>query len=190
MAEYWNGWPSKGQYHNDLMWAAKVSVDYLNKYKKIKSQKRKCAVFDIDDTLVFGDPEETIGVREMELGTHNGQEIFILPRNEPIVKLARYCKQNGYMVIVLTARPKTSRLASVTNMNYLSIPYDALIMNEKDDDPHFKINTRRQIAQKYDVALTIGDQITDCICPGGRTAAIKLPDKHSKTCYAWIPPGI
>jgi hypothetical protein len=185
---YWSGWPSKGEYYKDMVWAYKVGAQYLNKIARNQTDKKKCVVFDIDDTLVFGDPDEAIGVREMELGTHGGQQIFILPRNEPIVKLADHAKKLGFTIVVLTARPKESRAASITNMNMLHIPYDALIMNEGDHDPCFKINVRRKIALKYDVALTVGDQVTDCICPGGNTASIKLPDPTSKFSYAWIPP--
>lgn len=190
--DYWLGWPSKGQYFEDCMWAYKLSLQYLEKIKNITTQKQKCVVFDIDDTLVFGDPDSVIGVREMELGKHGNppQEVFILPRNEPICKIAEYCKKAGIVIVVLTARPKTSRLASITNMNMMHIPYDALIMNDGDSDPCFKINVRRKIADKYYIALTIGDQITDIFCPGGKTAAIKLPDPTSKFSYAWIPPGI
>ena len=189
-AAYWLGWPTGGQYYKDCMWAYQKGCQFLQKYSRVKTSKQKCVVFDIDDTLVFGDPDEVIGVREMELGEHGGQQIFVLPRNEPICKLAEYAKKTGYFIIVLTARPKSSRAASITNMNMLHIPYHALIMNDKDYDPCFKLKTRRDIAGKYDIAMTIGDQATDVLCPGGNCAAIKLPDPTLKASYAWFPPGI
>jgi len=105
------------------------------------------------------------------------------------VKLAEYAKANGFMIIVLTARPKTSRTASLENLKEFKIPFDALIMNDSDDDPCFKVNVRRRIAGKYDVCLTIGDQVTDLLCPGPNCAAIKLPDPTSLFSYAWVPPG-
>lgn len=188
--DYWKGWPSKGNYVSDCMWGYKIGVEILNRYKKIETKLPKCIVFDIDDTLVFGDPDEVIGVREMELGEHDGQPIFILPRNEPICKLAEEGKKLGYVIVVLTARPSQSKKASITNMNMLHIPNDAIIMNDGDHDPCFKVNVRRKISQKYHVALTVGDQITDCLCPGSTAAAIKLPDPTSKCSYAWIPPGL
>lgn len=189
--DYWIGWPSKGQYYQDLVWAARCGIQYLEKISKTPktSAKPRCVVFDIDDTLVFGDPDEAIGVREMELGEHDGQQIFILPRNEPIVKLAEKAKQLGFVIVVLTARPKESRAASITNMNMLHIPYNSLIMNDGDHDPCFKINVRRKISQTHEIVLTIGDQATDCLCPGGNTASIKLPDPTLKASYAWFPPS-
>lgn len=188
---YWNGWlRNVGPYSKDLIWALNIGKQILDKYKVKKTAKQKCIVFDIDDTLVFGDPEEVMGVKEMELGQIDGDDIFILPRNEPIVKLAEYAKANGYMIIVVTARPKSSRLASIENMKQLRIPYDALIMNDGDANPFFKVGVRRKIAARYEICLTVGDQITDVICPGVNTSFIKLPEPESKASYAYIPPNL
>lgn len=188
---YWNGWlRNVSPYSKDLIWALNIGKQILEKYKVKKTTKQKCVVFDIDDTLVFGDPEEVMGVREMELGQIDGEDIFILPRNEPIVKLAEYAKENGFMIILVTARPKTSRLASIENMKQLRIPYDAIIMNDGDEDHFFKVGVRRKIAAKYEICMTIGDQITDVICPGVNTSFIKLPEPSSKTSYAYIAPNL
>jgi hypothetical protein len=50
--------------------------------------------------------------------------------------------------VCLTARPETSRLASITNLNMFDIPFDAIIMNDRDEDYFFKIKTRRQLEKK------------------------------------------
>jgi predicted secreted acid phosphatase len=187
MANYWTGWPYKGEYVNDCLWAYNVGSSYLKQYQQKQTAKPKCVIFDIDDTLVFGDPEQLLGVKEMEMGTFEGQDIFLLPVNTHIVKLAEYAKFLKYQIIVLTARPTTSYLASKENLIRFKIPYDVLLMNDKDEDPSFKINVRRRVSKKYDIALTIGDQITDLFLPG-TAACIKLPDPHSKASYAWLPP--
>jgi hypothetical protein len=174
----------------------KVGMKHLTDCKTKQTAKQKCVIFDFDDCLVFGDPASVVGVREMELGEHGGSDIFILPRNEPVVKLAEFAKANGYVVIILTARPKTSREATRWNCRDYKIPYDVIVMNDADDDPCFKVNVRRKISVKYDIVLTVGDQITDCLCPG-KSAFIKLPDPGdsdknwvnlSLASYAWIPP--
>lgn len=200
ISNYFRGWPKPTNiYVQDLIWAMKIGIQYLDRIKNKPSNKQKCVIFDFDDCLVFGDPASVVGVREMELGEHDGSEIFTLPRNEPICKLAEYAKSNQFIIIILTARPKTSREATRWNCRDFRIPYDAIIMNDSDDDPCFKVNVRRRVAAKYDVVLTVGDQITDCLCPGGKTAFIKLPDPgnyneekkcyvgHSLASYAWIP---
>ncbi len=198
---YFKGWPNpSNEYVKDLMWGMQVGIKYLNRAKNSTSDKPKCVVFDFDDCLVFGDPASVVGVKEMELGEHNGHEIFVLPKNEPIVKLAEFAKANNFLVLILTARPKESREATKWNSQMLKIPFDAIITNDGDKDPCFKVNVRRKIAEKYSILLTIGDQITDCLCPGGKTAFIKLPDsgtydddrkvwtmKPSMCTYAWIP---
>ena len=191
-AAYFKGWrKGTGLYYADLVWSAKIGAQYLAKIKTRNNGKPKCVIFDIDDTLVFGDPASVIGVREIELGEEeDGQEIFWLPPNKPIVKLAEYAKTNGFIIIVFIARPKTSRTASLDNLKEFKIPFDALIMNDADDDPCFKVNVRRRIAGKYDVCLTIGDQVTDVLCPGPACAVIKLPDPTSLYAYVWLPPGI
>jgi predicted secreted acid phosphatase len=175
-------------------------MQYIDSVKGRNSDKPKCVVFDFDDCLVFGDPAGAVGVSEMELGEHDGHDIFILPRNEPIVKLAEYVKNCHIKVVILTARPKESKEATRWNSDMLKIPYDAIITNEADKDPCFKVNVRRRITSSYEIVLTIGDQITDCLCPGGKTAFIKLPDPgsydkqnnswsgYSLASYAWIPP--
>jgi predicted secreted acid phosphatase len=189
--KYWNGWfKNIGEYSTDLIWALNVGKSILDKYKKKQTSKPKCVIFDIDDTLVFGDPESVMGVKEMELGEIDGQDVFFLPRNEPICKLAEYAKANGFVIIVITARPKGSRLASLENMKHLRIPFDALIMNDGDSDPCFKVGVRRKIALKYEVCMTVGDQITDVLCPGANTSFIKLPDPSSKASYAYVPPSL
>lgn len=198
--EYFKGWPKpESPYMKDLIWAMKVGIQYTDRVKNKASQKQKCAIFDFDDCLVFGDPASVVGVTEMNLGEHDGHDIFLLPRNEPIVRLAEYLKTSGITLIILTARPKTSREATRWNCREYKIPYDAIIMNDGDNDPCFKVNVRRRIADRYNIIMTVGDQITDCLCPGADTAFIKLPDPgnydrtsntwygHSLASYAYIP---
>jgi len=201
MMTYFKTWPKPTNYYvQDLIWAMKVGMQYLGKVKDKPSSNPKCVVFDFDDCLVFGDPANVVGVKEMELGEHDGSEIFILPRNEPIVKLAEYAKANGFQIIILTARPAESKEATRWNSQMLKIPFDAVVMNDGDSDPCFKVNVRRRIAKKYDIMLTVGDQITDCLSPG-RAAFIKLPGMNyenlgggkkvftdiSLASYAWLP---
>lgn len=187
--QYWKGWPSKCPYNDDIKWACKIAIEYLNKIapKYRNSNKVGIVVFDIDDTLCFGDPANVIGVREMELGVHNGQEVFILPMNNPVVKVAEVAHKHGFKIVALTARPKESKMASITNLNMFRVPFDHIIMNDGDEDPFFKIRVRRNLQkQNQDVVLTVGDQPFDVYLPG-KAAAIKLPDPEDKMSRAYIP---
>lgn len=192
---YYKGWPGKCPYTTDVNWAASIAIDYLKKIApKVKAAgKIGLVIFDLDDTLFMGDPAKVVGIEEMSLGLHKGpngqeQEIFILPVNRQIVQVANTARALGLKIICLTARPAESQLASISNLNMFAIPNDGLIMNDKDEDPFFKIKVRRQLAAdpKQIVVLTIGDQFTDLYFPG-TAAAIKLPDPDSKASYAYIP---
>lgn len=188
--KYWNDWPmSSCEYVKDLTWAAKLSAQYLQKIAPKYKGKNALVVSDFDDCICWGDTERRI-VKDMELGYINGQEIFILPPNRPIVNLLKVARQLGFKIVVLTARPPSSKLATITNLNMFDIPYDQLIMNDEDDDnPLFKVNVRRRLAVKQQVILTIGDQYNDVLLPGRNCAAVKLPDPDSKVSYIYIPPG-
>jgi hypothetical protein len=197
-SSYWKGWPNKCPYVDDLNWASAKSIAYLRAIAPIyKSNGRVgIVIFDLDDTLFMGDPEDGVGITEMSLGLHPNpnlggteQEVFILPVNNPIKKIAVVAKELGFKVICLTARPSESHLASLANIKMFDIPHDCLIMNDKDKDPSFKVAVRRQLAAKpnQDVVCTVGDQFTDVIFPGSKTCAIKLPDPDSKCSYAYIP---
>ena len=190
MVNYWRGWPIKCEYVNDIVWGQKVAITYMSnllKTQKNKFKKPLAIIFDVDETLVFGDPESDVGVKEMELGEHNGQCVFCLPPNPPIVKIANWAKQNGIHIFILTARPFASETATITNMKMFNIPYSKLIMNNNNEDPEFKIKIRRTILSKFDVLLTVGDQPCDILLPG-QSGILKLPSAEHKTTY--FAPGI
>lgn len=188
---YFKGWPSpQSMYMSDIKWASKKGIEYMQKIKRAYGQKIRqynmVVIFDVDETLVFGDPDDSIGVKEMELGDHGGQTVFILPPNPPIVKMAAEAKEMGFKVIILTARPNCSKMATVTNLDMFKIPYDSVIVNDRDEDPAFKLRVRRKLAQKYNVVLTVGDQVCDVLLPG-KAAFIKLPEPDLKGSYAYFP---
>jgi predicted secreted acid phosphatase len=189
-SRYYAGWPNKCEYNTDLNWACSVAIQYLKKIapKYKENGKTGIVIFDLDDTLFFGDPDNSVGVTEMSLGIHKDQEVFILPINEQVVKVAVTARKLGFKILCLTARPQESQMASVANLKMFRIPHDMLVMNDKDEDPFFKIKIRRQLVKpKQDVVLTMGDQFTDIFLPGPNTAAIKLPDPDSQCSYAYIP---
>lgn len=186
---YFKGWPFPCPYNEDLNWACGIGIKYLTSLAPNlkKSGKTGYVVLDIDDTILMGDPTGDIGVKDMELGEHDGNMIFILPVNNQVVSIAEKARQLGYKIIALTARPLESKQASIVNLNMFKVPYDKIIMNDKEEDPFFKVRVRRSL-EKPDatVVLTVGDQPFDCFLPGP-SAAIKLPDPDSKNAYIYIP---
>lgn len=199
MSAYWKGWPmSKCPYNEDLNWAYEVAIRYLRKISpEYKTNGRTgVVVFDLDDTLFMGDPESVIGVTEGSLGMHPNpkknnteQEVFYLPPIKQMKQVVLEAKKLGFKIMCITARPPVSHLASEYNLYLLDIPYDWLIMNDKEKNPVFKVEIRKDLMSKpnCDIVCTIGDQFTDLFLPGGNTCVIKLPEPDLKCTYAFVP---
>lgn len=176
--DYYHNWPDS-TYNKDLLYAKNSILDYLKEPRKVSSQK-ECIVFDLDETLIFGDPSETMGIREMELGTSTeGHSIFALPIIKEIVEVARYAKSIGLYVVVMSARPKESYTATVTNLNMFGVEYDELI-HDNDENmlaSEYKSKNFEILSKKYDIICTVGDQEIDCY--SNNPFSVKLPDPES-----------
>ena len=169
---YFLNWP-KSLYNHDLRLAKRNIIEYLNTV----SVENKTILIDCDDTIFFGDPEQVIGIREMELGMNeDGHEIFILPINREIKDIVLHAKNLGFNVVFWSARPLQSRAATIENLEMFDIPYNELIVNENDEDPDFKIQIIEKLSSRYNIVCTIGDQEFDCYLP----YAVRLPNPESK----------
>ena len=66
---YWDKWLyNDGEYSKDLKWARYIALKFLKKHSEKYNPEKCCVVFDLDDTIVFGDPEQAFGIREAEFG--------------------------------------------------------------------------------------------------------------------------
>jgi predicted secreted acid phosphatase len=194
---YWANWP-KCEYTKDLQWAADVTTKYLIAYKKKPPTDSKPAalIFDIDDTLIFGDPEKVLNLQELTFDvpgpTGEAYEVEISPPNMPIINLLNNARKMEFKIILLTARPPSCIIDTIKNMEIFGILYDKLIMNTIDKkgeplDPCFKLKERKKLNAQFNIVATIGDQLTDVYLPGAHTLVVKLPDIKSKCSYI-IPP--
>lgn len=188
---YFAKWPHKGEYVEDMEWACKIGSDYLKRRKKQPFKGRPCVIFDVDDTIIYTDPARESDIDDVELGDVKDekgqtQPVFVLPPNDCVLQLVKEAETLGYVVIILTARPGISRLATIANLDILDCPFSFVVLNEKDEDPTFKLRIRKQLCRKYDVVLTVGDQWSDLLNPG-TSAGIKLPDPDLKGSYIYFP---
>lgn len=110
-----------------------------------KLYKIPVAVFDIDGTL---------------LDDSQGPKEYYDPNNE-VCKIAEACLQHGVKIIVLTARPMESKIASHVNLQMHGIKYHKLITNDHNEPPSFKRRVRKELDDKYHVLLAIGDKTHD-----------------------------
>ena len=177
---YYKGWPSTGKYTDDLNKIYDISYNYLYTFSYLKNNPKKpyTVIFDIDDTLVYTDPSNSMGYPIEILS--NGK--FMFPSIEQIAEIARLCKKLKFKIIILTARPYTSEESSKYNLNNLKIPYDEMYHNEKYPDLDFKIEFKQKLAKKHSLIYCIGDSwpdikgINNCLC-------IKLPKPNDINAY-------
>ncbi len=172
--DYYKGWPNNGVYVNHLRKAYEVSATHLYSLN-YKNWNKPCIVIDVDDTLVFTDPDKKLGLYPELRGSVGENPIFLYPPNPWISYIPNIAKQIGIDVIILTARPAISKLATQINLDELEIPYDKIITAGKNSKMDFKMEIKRKIARERDIVLMLGDNIYDVAESGPTTLAIKLP---------------
>lgn len=120
-----------------------------------RKTQRDAVMFDIDDTLIDVDTRQT---------------------NQPIVDLLFYCKNLGYKVIIITARPYTKRAVENTKVELRQhrIFWDGLLFTPAEDKGFIKRN------MGYRFVLSVGDRMTDVTESLGY---IKLPDDKSNRSF-------
>lgn len=193
--DYWFGWPLKCKYTNELKYVNKVVSSFLIKKAEQcrnngKDLSKYLVVFDLDETLFMGDPKKTLQLSPMTYvdPSNKNEYIFILPPNKSIVDIAKLSHKLGFTNICITARPMDAKDSSIHNLKMYDIPYNALIMNDKEQDPCFKIKQRIQLSSdSREIICTIGDQLTDLFLPGPNACAVKLPNEDLACAYIYLP---
>ena len=132
-----------------LEWGAKI---LKHRHKNIND----AVMFDIDDTLI----ESSTGK----------------PMNMPL-RLLNFAKSLGYIIIIITARPKTEEAAKFTleQLKQFNIEPHWLIFSTAEE----KGDIKKQLLQ-YNFVLSIGDQITDIT---NTKHFIKLPNYNDPKIY-------
>ena len=112
---------------------------------------RAAAMFDIDDTLI----------------TNSGSPIAYS------INLLKKLKRQGYVIVIMTARPPEFKEYTVRQLKKFGIPYDTLVFSPARD----KTRAKNQL-KNYKFVLSVGDKTTDL---GGSTYWIKMPDYRVPT---------
>jgi predicted secreted acid phosphatase len=177
IVNYYRGWPHKGPYVDILNKIRNDLFIYLQNFPK---HEKWTVIFDIDDTLVYTNP---INIHnEKDYKVRNPENLMVFKGIEQIVDVAKLCKELGFYIIIITARPCESELSSKKNLKYLGINYDEIYHNDKYPDSSFKINLKAKLVKKHNIILSIGDNLNDlknlknCLC-------IKLPDPSNPNAY-------
>lgn len=176
MTTYYKGWPHKGHYVKQLKKAYDAFYYYLS-LLYVETLNRPCVIMDIDDTILFTDPDNQIGLY------HSKNEM--LEPNPYIWTIPYICKQMGIDVIILTARNERWRDHTIENLLLHDIPFDELLMNKGNATNNFKIKIREDIRKDRDVVAEIGDQWND-VNMSETSLCLKLPspdDPYVKYLY-------
>jgi len=168
--DYHNGWPLYGNYKNKLNEIELLLYNYLVNFPLLN--KRLTVIFDIDDTLLYTDPADILYLKDRT----------ILQEIKQIGNILRLCRNLGFKIIILTARPTRSYSWSVNNLNYHNLPFDEIYHNLNYPDINFKVSFKQELSLKENIILSVGDQwpdlqgLKDCLC-------IKLPSIQDINAY-------
>lgn len=177
---YYKGYPEKGMYVKDLKRVENFCKKKILQHKRVKN---RTLVFDFDDTLVYTRPYNPFEINVVEY-TKNREPIFYLPPIEQMCNVARLAKKNGYVIIIITARPPTSKKATIANLNAYNIPYDLVYCDKyKGTNIKFKQQLREKLSKQCNIIMTIGDQWWDVENPGKECIGIKLPSPKDKNVF-------
>lgn len=177
---YYKGYPEKGMYVKDLKRVGNFCKKQILQNKRVKN---RTIVFDFDDTLVYTRPYNPFEINVVEY-TKNREPIFYLPPIEQMCNVARLAKKNGYVIIIITARPPTSEKATIANLNAYNIPYDLVYCDKyKGTNIKFKQQLREKLSKQCNIIMTIGDQWWDVENPGKECIGIKLPSPKEKNVF-------
>lgn len=177
---YYKGYPEKGMYVKDLKRVENFCKKQILQNKRVKN---RTIVFDFDDTLVYTRPYNPFEINVVEY-TKNREPIFYLPPIEQMCNVARLAKKNGYVIIIITARPPTSEKATIANLNAYNIPYDLVYCDKyKGTNIKFKQQLREKLSKQCNIVMTIGDQWWDVENPGKECIGIKLPSPKEKNVF-------
>mgnify|MGYP003705996245 CR=1 FL=1 len=172
MNDFYIGWPYYGQYVEKLNQIENDLYNYLINFPIL--DKKYSVIFDIDDTLLFTDQSKVLHNKKINNN--------LLPKINQICKIVQLCKTLNFKIIILTARPLSSYIWSVNNLNYHKIPFDEIYHNNNWPDINFKIQFKKELSLKENIILSVGDQfpdiqgLQDCLC-------IKLPSIQDKNAY-------
>ena len=123
--------------------------------KKIPFDSNQAVVFDIDDTLLRSDTFQVI---------------------KPTWELFQYCKDKGYKIYIITARPHTKKViqwtaqqlqqAGLTGFKKISFrpQWDFNVYK-------YKLDMRRSIPEK--IVMSVGDMVWDIKPEGGFPLLVK-----------------
>jgi phosphoglycolate phosphatase-like HAD superfamily hydrolase len=127
----------------------------MNVLDKIPFHPNQAVIFDIDDTLIDSDTHTLI---------------------QPVFKLYQHCRNKGYHIYIITARPRIPYGVQLTLLQLYSLGITgfkniAFRPPLKFSIPLYKLNARKAIQDK--VIMSVGDKSWDIGKYGGYGLIVK-----------------
>lgn len=175
-----------GQYLNDIIAVDNEALHYLEKrVKSNANHKQKLAlVLDIDETSL----SNYANMREYDFGGSKGDIFTNMEKGEDpaiasTLQLYQYAKAHDVSVFFITGRPESLRAVTTNNLRKAGFDHwDGLYLRpdqykEASISP-FKTAMRKKITDNgYDVALNVGDQLSD-LKGGFADKSFQLPNPY------------
>jgi len=129
------------------------------------SEKPRAIVLDIDETVLDNSRYETFVIETgKEFNQVDWQKWTGLAKAEPIpgaLDFLNFTKNNGIEIFYLTNRSETEREATLKNLKDQNFPFadnEHLILKTSESS---KENRRQKIAEKFNIVLFFGDNLSD-----------------------------
>lgn len=177
-----------GRYQSQLQRVSAQATKWLEKRQRHPANTREMAgagtrlavVFDLDETLWSNLPH----MRAMDFGYQPAAwDAWVArgeaPAIEPVREIYRRARQEGFDVILITARHERDRAGTEKNLHAIGVD-DYVGIFFKPDASHdtaqvFKTNVRRELSQKgFVIVANVGDQSSD-LAGGYAERTFKLP---------------
>jgi acid phosphatase len=179
-----NHYVKEGKYTAGLNQIGKKALEYLMTFDNnldYSSDKPPAIVFDIDETCLSNYAHlkaVTYGYNTKSWSTwlNKGEGTVI----QPSLTLFNQAKKMGIAIFLISMRPDNFRQVTIKNMNKIGYSgWTTLYLPDatqaKGLAQDFKAPKRKQISEKYNIILNIGDQFSD-LTGGYAEKTFKYPD--------------
>lgn len=144
----------------------------------------KNVIFDLDGTLALIDNRRSISTKP------NGKidwDVFFDPKNidldkpnHPVIKMSQLLKQQGFRIVILSGRLKTTKDATIEWLNKFDVPFDVIKL--RPDNKEFKFMPDDELKKRWlDQLFTNTDDIL-CVFDD-RDKVVKMWRDSGLTCF-------
>ncbi|MCP4913408.1 MAG: 5'-nucleotidase, lipoprotein e(P4) family [Oligoflexia bacterium] len=144
--------------------AYNIAIERLDRVKKeYRGKKQLAVVLDVDETVLDNSPYQgKLYVQSEAFNYDNWKEWIAQKKAHPVAGALRFTKaahKKGFKVFYLTNRSEKFKADTIENLRKVGFPqhYNSIFKSKERS----KEGRRQSLAQKYHLALLVGDNLTD-----------------------------